>query len=87
VADFGKTALAVSQVFSGRRLSVMLLGDVTQQVAGKVTELVVSTKAQLILEEGAGYSKSHADLRSVASESIPLSGFVYTADVYLSRDI
>jgi chemotaxis protein methyltransferase CheR len=87
IADFGKTVQSAKQVFSGRRVSIMLLGDVTQQISGKLSEWVVDSKAQLILEEGSSFSKAHSDLRSIASDSIPVTGFLYTANVFLSRDI
>jgi chemotaxis protein methyltransferase CheR len=86
-ADFGKTIQSVRQVFQGRRVSIMLLGDVTQQIAAKVSEWVVDSKAQLILEESATFSKAHSELRAIASDSIPVTGFLYTANVYLSRDV
>ncbi|MFL5815552.1 MAG: CheR family methyltransferase [Bdellovibrionia bacterium] len=87
IADFGKAVQSAKQVFGGRRISIMLLGDVTQQISGKVSEWVIDSKAQLILEEGASFSKAHSDLRSIASDSIPVTGFLYTANVYLSRDV
>lgn len=85
LADFGKMVQEAKKVFKGRRTSIMLLGDVTQQISGKLTEWVVDSKAQLILEEGS-FSKTHSDLRSIAADSIPVTGFIYTANVYLSRD-
>jgi chemotaxis protein methyltransferase CheR len=91
LADFAKAIQSVRQasgpMSNKKRISISLLGDVTQQIAAKISEWVVDSKAQLILEEGAGFSKSHADLCSVASDSIPVTGFSYTANVYLSRDI
>jgi chemotaxis protein methyltransferase CheR len=87
IADFGKTVQSAKQVFSGRRISIMLLGDVTQQISGKISEWVVDSKVQLILEESASFSKAHSDLRSIASDSIPVTGFLYTANIYLSRDV
>jgi chemotaxis protein methyltransferase CheR len=87
LADFGTMIQNVKQVFGKRRTSVMLLGDVTQQITGKLSEWVVDSKIQLILEEGTGFSKAHGELRSIASDSIPLTGFVYTANIYLSRDV
>jgi hypothetical protein len=85
LADFAKTVQDAKRVFTGRRTSVMLLGDVTQQISSKLTEWVVESKAQLILEEGS-FSKTHSDLRSIAADSIPITGFIYTANVYLSQD-
>lgn len=85
LADFAKSVQGAKRVFSGRRTSVMLLGDVTQQISGKLTEWVVESKAQLILEEGS-FSKTHSNLRSIAADSIPITGFIYTANVYLGQD-
>jgi chemotaxis protein methyltransferase CheR len=87
LADFGKAIQDAKRVFSGRRISIMLLGDVTKQISGSLADWVVDSKAQLILEEGTDFSKARQDLRAIAADSIPITGFIYTSNTYLSRDI
>lgn len=84
-ASFEKRLENAKICFKGRRISSMLLGDVSESTTSKIASWINWTQSKLLIEDQAPDSSAYMALRQLASDVLPATGFIHLADQYLKK--